>query len=106
MHGHFSHHPRPIEVYRGRLVLSGCGDLVNDYEGICGHEEFRGDLRLLYLASVDPSDGAFRRLRMIQMRARRLRLERASTEQAQWLAAKLDSVSRPFGCGVDLGGDG
>ena len=34
MHGHSSHHPRPIEVYRGKLILYGCGDLVDDYEGI------------------------------------------------------------------------
>ena len=34
VHGHSSHHPRPVEVYRDRLVLYGCGDLINDYEGI------------------------------------------------------------------------
>jgi poly-gamma-glutamate capsule biosynthesis protein CapA/YwtB (metallophosphatase superfamily) len=103
VHGHSSHHPRPIEVYRGRLVLYGCGDLVNDYEGITGHEEFRSDLRLLYLASVDPADGAFLGLRMIPVRSRRLRLERASADQAGWLAARLSWASRPFGCGVGLG---
>ena len=36
VHGHSSHHPRPIEVYRGKLILYGCGDLVDDYEGIRG----------------------------------------------------------------------
>ena len=25
VHGHSSHHPRPIEVYRNRLILYGCG---------------------------------------------------------------------------------
>ena len=44
---------RPIEVYRGRLILYGCGDLVNDYEGIGGFEAFRSDLRLLYLVTLD-----------------------------------------------------
>ena len=48
IHGHSSHHPRPVEVYRGRLILYGCGDCIDDYEGISGHEEFRDDLRLLY----------------------------------------------------------
>ena len=52
IHGHSSHHPRPVEVYRGRLVLYGCGDAINDYEGISGYGQFRGDLRLLYVASV------------------------------------------------------
>jgi hypothetical protein len=27
---------RPFEVYRDRLILYGCGDLLNDYEGIGG----------------------------------------------------------------------
>jgi poly-gamma-glutamate synthesis protein (capsule biosynthesis protein) len=29
----------PGEVYRNRLVLSGCGDFINDYEGISGAEQ-------------------------------------------------------------------
>lgn len=33
VHGHSSHHPRPIEVYREKLILYGCGDTVDDYEG-------------------------------------------------------------------------
>jgi len=36
IHGHSSHHPRPAEVYRGKLVLYGCGDCIDDYEGISG----------------------------------------------------------------------
>ena len=57
VHGHSSHHPRPLEVYAGRLILYGCGDFVNDYEGIGGHEEYRGELRLLHEVSLAP-DGA------------------------------------------------
>ncbi len=49
VHGHSSHHPKAIEVYRDRLILYGCGDFLNDYEGISGYEEFRGDLSLMYL---------------------------------------------------------
>jgi poly-gamma-glutamate capsule biosynthesis protein CapA/YwtB (metallophosphatase superfamily) len=26
IHGHSSHHPRAVEVYRDRLILYGCGD--------------------------------------------------------------------------------
>jgi poly-gamma-glutamate synthesis protein (capsule biosynthesis protein) len=47
VHGHSSHHPRPIEVYRDKLILYGCGDLIDDYEGISGYEHYRDDLRLL-----------------------------------------------------------
>lgn len=106
VHGHSSHHPRPIEVYRGKLVLYGCGDLVDDYEGIPGYEEYRANLRLLYLASVDQDTGALRRLRMVPMTSRRLRLERAEPDDTRWLRGMLDRVSRRFGTRVDLTPDG
>ena len=42
VHGHSSHHPKAIEIYKNQLILYGCGDFLNDYEGIHGYEEFRG----------------------------------------------------------------
>ena len=58
VHGHSSHHPRGIEVRDGRLILYGCGDLVNDYEGIEGHESFRPDLALMYFPRFELPGGA------------------------------------------------
>ena len=98
--GHSSHHPRPFEVYRGRLILYGCGDGIDDYEGFRGHGEYRPDLRLLYLVSVAPDSGALMGVRMVPMRARRMRLERASSEDARWLRATFDRVNRPSGMQV------
>jgi poly-gamma-glutamate capsule biosynthesis protein CapA/YwtB (metallophosphatase superfamily) len=106
VHGHSSHHPRPIEVYHGRLVLYGCGDLVDDYEGITGYERFRDDLRLLYLASVRPGTGELLGVRMVPVRARAMRLNRASTAEATWLRETLERVSQPFATRVDLDPDG
>jgi poly-gamma-glutamate synthesis protein (capsule biosynthesis protein) len=106
VHGHSSHHPRPIEVYRDRLILYGCGDLIDDYEGIGGYEEYRSDLRLLYLASVEPGTGALVGLRMAPMQARRLRLRRASRADRGWLREVLDQVSHGFGSGVVGAPDG
>ncbi|GLX02406.1 CapA family protein [Microtetraspora sp. NBRC 16547] len=100
VHGHSSHHPRPIELHRGKLVLYGCGDLVDDYEGITGYEEFRDDLRLLYFASLDPGSGALAALHMAPVQARRMRLCHATSEDAEWLRATLDDVSRGFGTRV------
>jgi poly-gamma-glutamate synthesis protein (capsule biosynthesis protein) len=97
--GHSSHHPKGIEVHRDRLILYGAGDLLNDYEGIGGHESYRPELSLLYLPTLGP-DGRLAELRMVPMRIRRLRLERARGEAVAWLAATLDRVSRPFGTGV------
>ncbi len=102
LHGHSSHHPRPIEVYRGRLILYGCGDLLNDYEGIKGYEEFRGDLALLYFATVERSGGRLVALTMVPYRIRNFRLNRAAAADAEWLRAVLDRESRPFGTWVEL----
>jgi poly-gamma-glutamate capsule biosynthesis protein CapA/YwtB (metallophosphatase superfamily) len=106
VHGHSSHHPRPIEVYRGRLILYGCGDLVDDYEGIGGHDQYRHDLRLLYLPRLNPISGELVELRMAPLQARQMRLHRASRRDAVWLRAVLEKVSRRFGSRIDLGSDG
>lgn len=106
VHGHSSHHPLGIEVHAGRLVLYGCGDLISDYEGISGRAEYRPELVLLYLVSLEPADGRLTSLRMIPLRIRRVRLERAAPEEARWLRHVLDRESRPLGAGVEMGEDG
>jgi poly-gamma-glutamate synthesis protein (capsule biosynthesis protein) len=106
VYGHSSHHPRPIEVYRGKLILYSCGDIVNDYEGIRSHTEYRDELRLLYFATIDHDDGELMAVRMAPMRARRMRLERASRADAAWLRSTLDHASRRFGTRVDADADG
>lgn len=105
VHGHSSHHPQGIEVYQGRLVLYGCGDLLNDYEGISGYEEFRGDLALGYLAALEPS-GRLTRLDLLPYRIRRFRLQRAATEDTRWLRDTLDRQGKALGTAVELAADG
>ncbi|MEV7013012.1 CapA family protein [Streptosporangium sp. NPDC051022] len=106
VHGHSSHHPRPVEVYRDRLVLYGCGDCVDDYEGISGYEQYRDDLRMLYLVALEAGSGRLAGLRMVPMRARRMRLWRAPAEDCRWLREVLDRISRGHGTRVDLEPDG
>ena len=106
IHGHSSHHPGPVEVFGGRLVLYGCGDCINDYEGITGHERYRGDLRLLYFASLQPDTGALAALQMAPMRARKLRLYRAAEADGRWLGTVMERASSRFASRVDLGPDG
>jgi poly-gamma-glutamate synthesis protein (capsule biosynthesis protein) len=106
VHGHSSHHPRPIEVYREKLVLYGCGDLIDDYEGIRGYEEFRDDLVLMYFAGVDSLTGHLVGLRMAPMRISKMRLSQASPAETEWLRATLTDISKRFGSRVELGADG
>jgi poly-gamma-glutamate synthesis protein (capsule biosynthesis protein) len=93
VHGHSSHHPRGIEVHNGRPILHGCGDFLNDYEGIGGHEAYRGDLTLMYFPRFDAA-GRLDRFTLIPMRIRRLSLEHADTEEAEWLRQRLDEEGR------------
>ncbi len=96
IHGHSSHHPVGMEVWRGRLVLYGCGDFINDYEGIAGHEQYRPWLRLMYLPEL-AADGSLLALRMFPFRSRRLRLEAAGPGEAHWLARRLDTACAALG---------
>jgi poly-gamma-glutamate capsule biosynthesis protein CapA/YwtB (metallophosphatase superfamily) len=106
IHGHSSHHPRPIEVYWGKLILYGCGDCIDDYEGITGYEEYRDDLRLLYFPSLLPDTGELAALTMVPLQARDTRLRHASAAYSRWLAATLGQISRKFGSRVEYQPDG
>ncbi len=100
VHGHSSHHPRAIDVHRNKLILYGCGDCVDDYEGIRGYEFYRDDLRLLYFATVARDTGELAGLRMVPLRAVKMRLRHAPRADVEWLAATLTRAGRPFGTEV------
>lgn len=106
VHGHSSHHPLGIEVYRNRPILYGCGDLINDYEGIPGHEEFGPGLSLLYLVTIDPGTGWLERLELIPLRMHRFRLEAASEYERKWVGATLNREGRRLGTWVEESEEG
>jgi poly-gamma-glutamate synthesis protein (capsule biosynthesis protein) len=100
IHGHSSHHVKGIEVYQQKLILYGCGDFINDYEGIGGYEEYRADLSLMYFVTVDPSNGKLFQLQMIPTQMRRFRVNRASSEDTLWLKEILNREGRKLGTRV------
>ncbi len=105
IHGHSSHHPRPIEIYRDRLILYGCGDFLNDYEGIRGYERYRGDLVLMYFVDLDPT-GSLRALGLVPLQIRNLRLSSPAQGDVEWIQATLDGECRRFGTRVRPVGEG
>jgi poly-gamma-glutamate capsule biosynthesis protein CapA/YwtB (metallophosphatase superfamily) len=105
VHGHSSHHVKAIEVFKGRLILYGCGDFITDYEGISGYEAFRGDLALIYLLEVNSDTGELISLRMVPMRMRRFRLERPSAADSKWLCNLLNQLGGRFGTSMRLEDD-
>ena len=102
VHGHSSHHVRPIEVFEGKLILYGCGDFLDDYEGIAGYEGFRDDLTLMYFPTVDPVTGRLVDLLMAPMQIKHFRANRASREDARWLRDTINRESRPFHVRLEL----
>ena len=98
VHGHSSHHAKGWEIYKGKLILYGCGDFVNDYEGISGHEHYRSDLSLMYLPTVDPTRaGMLTALSVHPFKMRRFRLQRAATDDVRWLCDMLNAEGRSTG---------
>jgi poly-gamma-glutamate synthesis protein (capsule biosynthesis protein) len=106
VHGHSSHHAKGIEVHRGRLILYGCGDFINDYEGIGGHEAFRAELGLMYFPTLAAQTGALARLAMTPTRVHQFRVVRARLDEARWMAAMLDREGQVFGARVQQTGAG
>jgi poly-gamma-glutamate capsule biosynthesis protein CapA/YwtB (metallophosphatase superfamily) len=105
IHGHSSHHVKGIEVYQDRLILYGCGDFLNDYEGIGGYEYYRSDLSLMYFASMDPPSGKLVELQMIPTQIKCFKVNRASRDDTLWLAQTLNREGKRFGARVKLDED-
>lgn len=106
VYGHSSHHPRPIEIYRDRLILYGCGDFLNDYEGITGYEHYRDDLVLMYFADLEPQTGKLHALTLVPLKVKNFRLGYPTREDAQWLEQTLDRECRRFRTKVSLNAEG
>ena len=102
IHGHSSHHVKGIEVYKGKLVLYGCGDFLNDYEGIRGYEEFRDDLGLMYFVGIDIKTGGLIDLDMIPTQIKHFRVNRASGSDVLWLRERLNRECKMLGTRVEL----
>lgn len=102
IHGHSSHHAKALEVYHERLILYGCGDFLNDYEGIRGYEEFRSNLALMYFADIEPTTGNLAAFEIVPLQIRNFRLNRPSRPDIEWLQQTLNRESLRFGTGIAL----
>lgn len=85
VHGHSSHHPKGIEFYHGSAIFYGCGDFLNDYEGIGEYDAFRDDLTLAYFLTFNPRAGRVIRVVMTPLQIRKFRLHYPSERDRAWL---------------------
>jgi poly-gamma-glutamate capsule biosynthesis protein CapA/YwtB (metallophosphatase superfamily) len=100
VHGHSSHHPKAIEIHRGRPTFHGCGDFLNDYEGLNRHGEVRGDVVLMYLPTFDLETGTLVECEMVPFGIRRMRLTHTSPGDRAWLRNALNRECGRFGHSV------
>ena len=106
VYGHSSHHPKAVEVYRNRLILYGCGDFLNDYEGIAGYERYRDDLALMYFADFDRVSRALRGVEIVPLQIRNFHLVRPSEQDVGWMQRVLAREYGKFGAGLLMKEDG
>lgn len=102
VHGHSSHHIKGIEVYKSKPIIYGCGDFINDYEGIIGHEKYRSDLGLMYFIRMDLSSRKLIEFHMVPTQIKNFKVNRASPENMQWLGKVLNRESKRLGTHVTM----
>lgn len=93
IHGHSSHHPRAIEIYKDRPIFYGCGDFINDYEGIGGHEEYRSDLHLMYFVDIKTNPFKLDSIDIECLKMKRFQLQLASEDELHWMQSMLNEES-------------
>ena len=97
VHGHSSHHAKGWEIHRGKLILYGCGDFLNDYEGIGGEEKYPPDLSEMYLADIDGATGKLGGLTAVPFQIRKFSLRRALSADVRWFRDMLNRERRSAG---------
>jgi len=100
VHGHSSHHIKGIEIYKDKPIIYGCGDFLNDYEGIGGYAAFRSDLALMYFPTFDRLQGKLVNFVITPMQIKRFCLNRVSDKDVKWLKAMLAREAGPLGTRV------
>ncbi|KAJ6005770.1 polyglutamate biosynthesis protein [Penicillium sp. IBT 35674x] len=101
VHGHSSHHIQGVEVYRGKVIIYGCGDFVDDY---VVHEKYRNDLGAIWRVIVtgEAKNLVLDRLEIFPTRIDRFRanLLDKSDRDHDWVKEKIQELSENLGTAV------
>ncbi len=91
-----------MEVYKNKLIIYGAGDFINDYEGISGHEKYRGDLSLMYFPEINIETGQLISLKMLPMKIKNFSLHQASKKDVKWLEKTLTREGKKLGTDLNM----
>ncbi len=96
IHGHSSHHILGMEVYKGKPIIYGCGDFINDYEGIGGQELFRGDISMMFFIAFDTTGWKLQNVILIPLIKHQFTLKKPSVKDYKFIEAKLNLMGEQF----------
>lgn len=91
IHGHSAHHIQGIEVYKGKPIIYGCGDFVDDY---AVDEHYRNDNGSLYVVNLDPATLQFRSLYVYPTFIEAFQARRALGEDYKWIVHTMTKLCR------------
>jgi len=94
IHGHSSHHVQGIEIYKGKPILYGCGDFIDDY---AVDPDFRNDLGFAYFLNFEGSKFSSIELLPTRVKCFQTNILGAGTEDYEWLVDKMAELSADFG---------
>ncbi len=101
IHGHSSHHIKGLEVYKNKPIIYGCGDFINDYEGISGQEFYRDDLGLMYFIESNPINGDIISLQMVPTKIKNFQITSPKKKETDWMLSILNREGRQFNTSVE-----
>lgn len=96
IHGHSSHHILEMEVYKGKPIIYGCGDFINDYEGIGGQEVFRGDISMMFFIAFDTPGRKLQSVTLVPLIKHQFSLKKLSVKDLEFIEAKLNLMGGQF----------
>jgi poly-gamma-glutamate capsule biosynthesis protein CapA/YwtB (metallophosphatase superfamily) len=110
VHGHSAHHVQGVEVYKGGVIVYGCGDFVDDY---VLNRDFRNDLGALWRVGVREREGERGGLEMDRLEILPTRVEEFGARLLDpadwdwgWVGGRIKMLSAEFGTEVRVGDGG
>lgn len=98
IHGRSSHHVQGAELYKGKLIIYGCGDFIDDYATI---KEYRNDLSALWQETVQENEDGHLQLawmRVFPTRIKRYQVQLLdkSDQDYKWACTCISKLSERF----------
>ena len=109
IHGHSSHHVRPIEIYHNKLILYGCGDFITDYEIIKDpkHEYFISDISVAYFTQYkyENQEKKLSSLILVPYTIHNMKLIKVSTDKINTFTNKLNKICQKYNTHFEIKGE-